>query len=211
MGWVTISALATAVGTLVLAAATFASVKSANRAARVAERALFAGLRPLLVPSRREDPAQRVGFVDLKWFKVPGGGAVAEATDEAIYLAIALRNASSGIAVLHGWRLFVGRVTNGDPTLDPATFTRLSRDLYIPAGDIGFWQGAYRDPSTAEFVSTREAIATRSPLTIDLLYGDLEGGQRIVSRFVLDPREADDDGFIVSIARHWNIDRPDPR
>jgi hypothetical protein len=209
VGWVTISALATAVGTLVLAAATFASVKSANRAARVAERALFAGLRPLLVPSRLEDPAQKVGFADLKWFKVPGGGAVAEATDEAIYLAIALRNASSGIAVLHGWRLLVGRVTSSESTPDPATFSRLSRDLYIPAGDIGFWQGAYRDPGTAEFVSTREAIATRSPLTIDLLYGDLEGGQRIVSRFVLDPREAG--GFIVSIARHWNIDRPDPR
>ena len=32
--WVTISALATAVGTLVLALATFASVRSANRAAR---------------------------------------------------------------------------------------------------------------------------------------------------------------------------------
>ena len=42
--WVTISALATAGGTLVLAGATFSSVKSANRAARVAERSLLAGL-----------------------------------------------------------------------------------------------------------------------------------------------------------------------
>ena len=39
--WVTISALATAGGTLVLALATFASVRSANRAARVAERSLL--------------------------------------------------------------------------------------------------------------------------------------------------------------------------
>jgi hypothetical protein len=37
--WVTISSLATADGTLVLAVATFSSVKSANRSARVAERA----------------------------------------------------------------------------------------------------------------------------------------------------------------------------
>jgi hypothetical protein len=48
--WVTISALSTAGGTLVLAGATFASVRSANRAARVAERSLLAGLRPVLVP-----------------------------------------------------------------------------------------------------------------------------------------------------------------
>ena len=61
--WVTISALATAAGTLVLALATFASVRSANRAARVAERSLLAGLRPLLVPSRLDDPPQKIGFV----------------------------------------------------------------------------------------------------------------------------------------------------
>jgi hypothetical protein len=49
--WVTISSLATAGGTLVLAAATFASVRSANRSARASEQALSAGLRPLLVSS----------------------------------------------------------------------------------------------------------------------------------------------------------------
>jgi hypothetical protein len=53
--WATISALATAGGTLVLALATFGSVRSANRAARLAERSLRAGLRPLLMPSRLED------------------------------------------------------------------------------------------------------------------------------------------------------------
>jgi hypothetical protein len=40
--WVTISSLATAGGTLVLAVATFSSVRSANRSARVAERSLLA-------------------------------------------------------------------------------------------------------------------------------------------------------------------------
>jgi hypothetical protein len=43
MDWVTISALATAAGMPVLALAMFASVRSANRAARVAERSLPAG------------------------------------------------------------------------------------------------------------------------------------------------------------------------
>jgi hypothetical protein len=53
--WVTISSLAAAGGTLVLAAATF-SVRSANRAARTAERALQVGLRPPCAPGRRAVP-----------------------------------------------------------------------------------------------------------------------------------------------------------
>jgi hypothetical protein len=96
--WVTISALATAAGTLVLALATFASVRSANRAARVAERSLLAGLRPLLLPSRLEDSSQKVAFVEGKYIAVPGGMGVAECTDEAVYLAASLRNVGPGIA-----------------------------------------------------------------------------------------------------------------
>src|SRR5262249_16199454 len=76
--WVTISSLATAGGTLVLAVATFASVRSANRAARVAEHALQVGLRPVLTPSRPEDPPEKVNFGDDRWFHVPAGGALLE-------------------------------------------------------------------------------------------------------------------------------------
>ncbi|MBV9526016.1 MAG: hypothetical protein JOZ46_09430, partial [Candidatus Dormibacteraeota bacterium] len=96
--WVTISALATAGGTLVLAVATFASVRSANRAARVAERSLLVGLRPLLMPSRLEDGAQKVGFADEHFVMVPGGGGSAEVTDNAVYLVMSVRNAGNGIA-----------------------------------------------------------------------------------------------------------------
>lgn len=46
--WATISSLATAGATLLLAVGTFASVRSANRAARTAERALLARMRPVL-------------------------------------------------------------------------------------------------------------------------------------------------------------------
>ena len=60
--WSTISSLATAGGTLVLAAATFYAVRSSNRSARVAERSLLAGMRPVLVPSRLEDPPEKVLF-----------------------------------------------------------------------------------------------------------------------------------------------------
>src|SRR5215469_4024215 len=126
--WTTISALATAGGTLVLAAATFSSVKSANRAARVAERSLMAGLRPLLVPSRFDDPEQKVGFADEKWLKVPGGMGETDITSDAIYMAMSLRNVATGIAVLHGWKFYPER-NFSDEHPSPEEFTRLRRDL----------------------------------------------------------------------------------
>ena len=88
--WVAVSSIVTAAATFVLAIATFLSVRSANRAARAAERSLLAGLRPVLAPSRLDDAAQKVGFYDDRWFLVQGGGAIAEATDDAVYLAIAV-------------------------------------------------------------------------------------------------------------------------
>ena len=66
-------------------------------------RLALAGLRPLLVPSRPEDLPEKVGFADDKWFMVPGGHGVAEVSPEAVYLAMALRNAGSGLAVLDRW------------------------------------------------------------------------------------------------------------
>jgi hypothetical protein len=210
--WVTISALATAGGTLVLAGATFASVRSANRAARVAEQSMLAGLRPLLMPSRMTDEQQKIGFVD-RWFVAPGGGGIAEVTDQAVYLAFGVRNAGSGIAVLHGWYLYLGMEIMGAASTDRAPldqFHMLTRDLYIPSNDIGFWQGAFRDPSSPDFVAARNAIQARERLVIDVLYGDHEGGQRVVTRFSMTPRE-DGEGWMVSAARHWNIDRADPR
>src|SRR5438876_899851 len=61
--WVTISSLATAGGTLVLAVASFASIRSADRAAQSAERAVQASLRPVLISSRVPDPQRRPGLV----------------------------------------------------------------------------------------------------------------------------------------------------
>ena len=112
--WATISALATAGGTLVLAGATFAAVRSGNRAARVAERALLAQMRPLLMPSRVADPDQKVGFADGKWLTTPGGCGMAEVGEDAVYLTLSLRNVGAGIAVLHGWRFQPARILSGD-------------------------------------------------------------------------------------------------
>ncbi len=206
--WVTISALATAGGTLVLALATFASVRSANRAARVAERTLLAGLRPLLVPSRLDDQMQKVAFVDEKFLRVEGGRAAFETGPEAILMAISVRNAGAGVAVLHGWRFYPERITTGDrPELD--SFTRLTRDIYVPARDLGFWQGTFRDPTAPEFAEARIAIDASRPLTVDVLYGDHEGGQRTITRFGLLPHS--DGVWLAAAGRYWSVDREDPR
>lgn len=207
--WVSVSSIATAGATLVLALATFASVRSANRAARAAERSLLAGLRPVLMPAKPDDPPQKVGFADDRWFRVPGGQAIAEIADDVMYLAIALRNMGSGIAVLHGWYLHpeLQRGQSAYPPLED--FRRLTRDLYVGAGEIGFWQGAFRDPADPGYAVVREAIDERRRLSIDILYGDHELGRRAISRFALTPRE--DGGWLASVARHWNVDGADPR
>jgi hypothetical protein len=209
MDWATISALATGGGTLVLAIATFGSTASANRAARAAERSVLAGMRPLLMPSRLEDPSQKVTFMDDKWQRLPGGEAVADVDESAVYLSASLRSVGNGIAVLHGWRLRPER----DPSreMPPVeSFTRLTRDLFIAAGEIGFWQGTFRDPSSPDFSAAADAIRRRAYMTVDILYGDFEGGQRMITRFGLNPKSSGE-GWILSVGRHWNIDQPDPR
>jgi cell division protein FtsX len=58
--WATIASFATALGTLVLAVATFSAVRSSNRSARIAEASFQVNLRPVLVTSRLEDPIQKI-------------------------------------------------------------------------------------------------------------------------------------------------------
>jgi len=76
--WSTIANLATALGTLILAVATFSAVRSSNLMAKVAQQQLLIQLRPVLTPSRREDPTLKVNFGDMKWVQIPGGAAVGE-------------------------------------------------------------------------------------------------------------------------------------
>ncbi len=145
---------ATAGGTLVLAVATFASVRSANRAGRNAERAINVGLRPVLFASRPHESVQKVRWGDAHWALLANGRAVVEEVDGVIYMAISLLNVGSGIAVLHGWRVELSELLTphaspeemrASPVMvrpDPATFHPQSRDLYAPPGDLSFWQAA---------------------------------------------------------------------
>jgi len=207
--WTTVADLGTAAGTLVLACATFASVRSGNRSARLAERALQIGIRPVLASSRLEDPPIKIMYGDQHWVKVEGGCAVAEVTDTAIYLAMGLRNVGAGIAVLHSWRFYPELSALVEQASDPDGFQSQTRDLYISAADVGFWQGALRDPEAPGFAAARQRIESGEPATLDLLYGDHEGGQRAVSRFSLVARP--DGQWLASVVRHWNLDRDDPR
>ncbi len=208
--WVTISSLATAGGTLVLAVATFASIRSANRSARTAERALAINLRPVIMTSRMTDIEQKVGFADSKWFKVGGGMAVVEVTDDVIYFVVSIRNVGNGLGVLHGWRVFPDVIRTGYVAEADAPFHRLTRDLYIAPGDIGFFQGALREPGTDEFVSARRAIRDLPVFTLEFMYGDHEGNQLSVTRLAI-TRRGDEAIWYASTGRHWNLDGPNPR
>jgi hypothetical protein len=208
--WPTISSLVTGAGTLVLAVATFAAVRSANRSARVAETALQEQRRPLFATSRLDDPVQKLMFVDQHWVRAAGGHAAAEHIDGNVYLAISLRNVGSGIGVCQGWTVRSGlNTTRTAPTPVPLEeFHLQTRDLYIPAGDIGMWQGALRNPDDPVRAATAEAIDARRPITIELLYSDQVGLQRTISRFGLFPTA---DSWLASVSRHWFLDWEGPR
>jgi hypothetical protein len=135
--------------------------------------------------------------------------AIADITDNVIYLAMAVRNVGTGLAVLNGWRFHPERLSGPAPAPDPDMFRRLNRDLYIPAGDRGFWQGAFRDPAEPDFALARDAIVAGNVFSIDVLYGDGEGGQRTITRFTV--IESRDGNWITAVSHHWNLDRPDPR
>jgi len=208
--WVAAASLATAAGTLVLAVATFAAVRSSNRAARIAEAALQEQRRPLLAPSRLADPKQKIMFVEGHWVSAAGGRAAVEHIDGVDYLAISLRNVGSGIAVCQGWAVRAGQSSSSDyPSHTPLDDFRLqSRDLYIPAGDIGMWQGALRNPDDALRAAVADAIDTAQPLTVEILYSDQVGRQRTISRFSL---TAAGDTWITGLTRHWYLDWDGPR
>lgn len=215
----------TSIGTLVLAGATFAALRSSNRSARIAERALLAGLRPLLMPSRPEDPGEHVQFADGRVLEARAGRALVDAQDRVIYLAIPLRNVGAGIAVLRGYHTEAetaeqaaqdpqgaARHRRGDPVPDPAVFAEQQRDLYVPPGYLGFWQAALRDPGSERYQRTEEAIRAAGRITVDLLYTDHEGGQPAITRFVLLPSDAQH--WRCDVTRHWDLDHlasPRPR
>jgi hypothetical protein len=209
--WVIVSSLATAAGTLVLAIATFAAVRSSNRSALIAEVALQEQRRPILVPSRFDDPPQKLNFADGHWITAEGGHAAADHVDGNVYLGINVRNVGAGIGVCQGWAVKAGvtltsQARNHRPE---AEFHMQTRDLFIAGGDTGMWQGALRNPDDPLRAALAEAIDGRQQITIELLYSDLTGRQRAITRFGL--LAVKDDQWLASISRHWFLDFDGPR
>ena len=203
-----VASLATAGGTLILAVATFSAVRSGNRTARAAERSLLAGIRPVLAPSKPDDAELKINWADEHWSRVRGGQAGVELEGDVIYLAMPVRNVGAGMAVLHGWCVHPDWDAQR-PHAEPDGFRRQARDIYVPAGDVAMWQGALRDRGEELWDQVAEAIRDRRRFTIDLLYGDHEGGQRTITRFGITP--VGEDAWLTTVARYWNLDRPDPR
>jgi hypothetical protein len=205
-----IASLTTAAGTLILAIATFGATRSANRSSKIAERSLLIGIRPLLVSSDINDAEQKIGFSDQHWVHVSGGGAAVEVADGNVYLVISLRNVGPGIGVLQSWSAIPGRPLGVDQVHAPVEeFRRLTRDIYIPAGGLGMWQGALRDADEELHTQIAAAARDRTPVTIDILYTDMHGGQRTVSRLALTP--VGDDRWMSAAGRHWMLDGASPR
>ena len=81
--------------------------------------------------------------------------------------------------------------------------------MFVPPGDLGFWQAAVRNVDDAERSFVSRPIAERERFAVDLLYGDLQGGQRAITRFTFMP--AGEDRWISSMSRHWQLDGPNVR
>jgi hypothetical protein len=214
--WSTIGSLATAAGTLVLAAATYRSVRFgqhstriAERSTAIAERALLLGLRPVLAPARVTDPPEVVRFGEGRMVRVEGGMAAVERDGENYYFVIPLRNVGNGLAVLQAWRFLAQRPSIDTPHVEPTEHRPQTRDLYVPAGDTGYWQGAIREPDDPFREGLTAAFLAGGILTVDLLYGDHEGGQLTISRFILTREE--DGRWRSAVVRHWALEGVDPR
>jgi hypothetical protein len=200
-----VASLATAGGTLVLAVATFVSTRSANRSARVAEKSLQLQLQPVLMATRPDDPPEAVTFFDGVVLMAPGGSAVLEERDGNLYLALAVRNVGTGLAVLRAGHVAI--IDFANEVWPPAAelFRPLQRDIYIPPGDQGFWQIAVRtddDPFRAPLAA---AVADRQSLVVTIGYGDHLGGHPTWTRFGVTP--GTDGSWITTVNRHAGITR----
>jgi len=213
--WVVLADIGTAAGTLVLAASTFVAVRASVRSTRIAERALLAGQRPVLAPTGPDDPAESVQFADGRTFSVNTGQALVHDEAGIIYPAIPLRNEGVGPALLRGYRLEgevrsevardprdVARHLRGNPPPQPESFSVQQRDLLISTRRPGFWQAALRDPATSRYKEMKRAIDSGGRITVDVLYGDHEGGQPAVTRFVLLP---DAGAWRSDAVRYWSL------
>src|SRR5204863_273990 len=77
--------------------------------------------------------------------------ASVELVDGRVYLAGSLRNAGAGVAILQGWHAYVTERLENREIPSVEEFRPQTRDLYVPSGDVGFWQAAIRDRDDSQY------------------------------------------------------------
>ncbi|HWD66275.1 MAG TPA: hypothetical protein VG405_14005 [Solirubrobacteraceae bacterium] len=206
---VVIAQVATAGGTLVLALATFSSIRASNRSVKVAERSLLAAQRPVLIPSREDDLPETVRFGSGVTLHVGGHSGVVKLHDGQLYMALALRNGGAGLAVIHGWHVVAEGASPTMPKPRLEDFRPQQRDLYVPADQTGFWQARIRGEDDPFFGPMRERVEAGERVMVDVLYGDYEGAQRSIARFGLSTTQAPREGDYserAEILRYWDLE-----
>ena len=129
----------------------------------------------------------KVNFGDNKWLHVPGSSAVGEVgggdgtmgPKNARRLPVPLA-AQRGERDRRAARMAFPRraaqpSSDEPPPLDE--FRMQTRDMYIPPGDVGFWQGALRNLDDPQYLEARKAVEEHSEWVVELLYGDEDGGR----------------------------------
>ena len=141
-----------------------------------------------------------------------GAQASVELVDGSIYLAISLRNVGSGLAVIFGW--CVHRAGHADIThTEPEQFRMQTRDLYIAPGDIGFWQAAIREADDPDYAGSEPGHPRCAALHDRPALRRPRGRAAHHHPLRHDPasQAEGETKWFPSVARHWNLDRPDPR
>ena len=128
--------------------------------------------------------------------------------DGVVYMVVPVRNAGSGVEVLQGWHP-VHDSTAGSAHLPVGEFRMHGRDMFIAPGEAGFWQAAIRDRSDPEYEPFARGIRDNEGVVVDVLYSDIHGGQRAISRFSILP--AHDGKWLATVSRHWAVDGPSAR
>jgi hypothetical protein len=207
-----VAGLATALGTALLAAATFVLARRTGEQSRTATAALEAQVRPLLIDvapgsdGDHEAPLYPNGERGEKWKR---GYAVVTFDGGRGYVSVPLRNIGPGPAHILGARLEATHASG--PPLELWMATK----QFVPSGEVvrvslllgndaRHLQGAFVD-----------AVRQRgSGLTLVVEYADVGGGQRTRSRLELARRIAEE-GWIVAGIEHYRCgdggDGPDPR
>jgi hypothetical protein len=126
---------------------------------------------------------------------------------------MSLRNVGAGIGVCQARHVIPESSRIARDHTPEEQFRLQSRDLYVPAGDIGMWQGALRDRNDPTYQAIAEAIDEQQMISVELLYSDQVGYQRTISRFGLIPYQTDGGTveWVATVNRHWYLDRAGPR